>query len=551
MPAPKTAWIYVRESGDDSASGHNPENQERLCRELAAERGYFVERVLWEVESARTAGKRKVWLSIRKAMRRHVFDVLVVWKYSRLHRNFVNQARMVAEARASGVEVLSQQEPFDRGSKYGRMMLYYVGIYNEFESDTIREQAMAGTLARVHKGMPLVGARKPYGYIWKEEYTVSRLTGAGRVRKTTLMVDEIEATVVRKIFSYLDQPNISLNACASWLNSQGIPSPTGKLWRRSSLEYLVKQSYYWGEPYAYRTVLLDVPVTDALGDVELEKRPRKRPLEERIPLPPDSVPAIIDKRLVLRVKARLAERRESFTMPQHLVNNQYLLTGGLIRCSICGGKMGALARRGRNPAYGCSTGQAHPVGDARKHHMTIRAKDADAYAIGMLVDILENQEKAEAAIRRLFDQKAEVDTAKLAAEQQKAEAERELATLKKLRSTLGPEDVQDFALDYHRAKEQLRDAEQRLAAYGMADQTAERLYTRLLSYIEAVRQHHIPPVVRLHPVEDREELREMLFALGGNVIVLPGERYEYAKRLTYQWQLGEELSTYPVQQRTR
>jgi Resolvase, N terminal domain len=115
--APATGWLYIRESREDQMAGHSPETQERLCRELAAKEGITITRVIVESGTARTARTRKGWQEVRRGMRQHAFDVLLVWKYARMHRNLGQQLQTFARAKANGIRILAQADPRDEGDK--------------------------------------------------------------------------------------------------------------------------------------------------------------------------------------------------------------------------------------------------------------------------------------------------------------------------------------------------------------------------------------------------------------------------------------------------
>src|SRR5262249_392293 len=100
----KTAWIYIRESTADQLTRHAPMTQQEDCQALAAKLGYRVERVEWEAGSARSMRQRKVWQHYYRAIKQHKMDAVLVHAYSRLHRNFISQAELIAQARRSGVE---------------------------------------------------------------------------------------------------------------------------------------------------------------------------------------------------------------------------------------------------------------------------------------------------------------------------------------------------------------------------------------------------------------------------------------------------------------
>lgn len=461
----RTAWIYVRESDDEQLAGHSPETQERLCRELAEREHLTVTRIIWESGSARSIRQRKGWQETHKAIKRHEMDVLLVWKYSRLHRNFFNQVRTLADAKQSGVDILSAVEPIDASSKYGKAMLAFIGIFNELDSDNIREQSMAGMKTRALKGMPLVGKKPPYGYEWVTAQSVSTLTGAGRMRKVALTPHPVEADRWRAVWRYLDSPERTLGDCVLWLNHQMCwPSPQGKLWRKTTLRYLLQQPYYWGEGAAFRTVLQEVPavIDSATGEVEMVKRARMRPVDERIKLPVESVPPLIERDTAMRVLGYIQARAKHRASKRLIDRERYLLNGGYLRCGVCGGSLSPRRRNGREDFYVCHGGAAHPKGDSRRHYLSIRARDVEVFAVQKTYELLVAPGEAEAALDRLGEVQGDQSSEIATAEAELLTCDRALENHRKLATILAPDDMADFALQYEALKRQRADWQARL-----------------------------------------------------------------------------------------
>jgi len=167
----KNAWIYMRVSDEDQRSGHSPDFQLKQCQELAAKLGYNVTHVDWEQQTARSERQRKVWQYFKRSMQHHAMDGLIVYSYSRIHRNFMRAVETMAHALRAGVQIHSVSEKDDPENKYTRYATYLQMMFAEMESDTIRQRTIDGTRMRVEKGMPLVGNKPPYGYRWRTAVT--------------------------------------------------------------------------------------------------------------------------------------------------------------------------------------------------------------------------------------------------------------------------------------------------------------------------------------------------------------------------------------------
>ena len=494
----RTAWIYVRESTEEQLSGHSPETQERECRTLASRLGYNVTNVEWESGTARSMRERKVWQHINRAMRQHKMDAIIVYAYSRLHRNFMNQVEMLAAAKRAGVEVLSATEYADPANKSSKMLVYMAAMFNEMESDTIRERTMGGTRTRALRGMPLVGKKAPYGYQWVTRQDTSSVTGASRARKVALEPHPVEADRLRAIFAYLDAPNASdrsLSDVVNWLNAQGWPSPQGRLWRKTTVRYLINQPLYWGQAVAFRTAMTEVATTDEqTGEVELVKRPRLRAPAEQIPVPAVNAPALVDVALAERIHARLTARQTHRASSSRLLKrDEYWLRGGLLRCGICGGSLSPRRRTGRQGFYACAAGPSHPAGDTRHHQLTVARADAESFAIACVFRLALDSSQAEAALRQLAERHDEAGNDRAVAEQELAEVERKLTTMTKLAMHLSEGEMSEFAAQFAGLRDQRQKWQNRLAALQASASHTERLVDMLQQVVGHIRAHLASP----------------------------------------------------------
>ncbi|HET8907096.1 MAG TPA: recombinase family protein [Ktedonobacterales bacterium] len=522
----RTAWIYVRESQMLSASGWGPDTQKRLCEELAAEYGYTETRIFFEVKSGATMKKRPTWQYVQRGVLRHECDALIVWQYSRIARKQSDWAHFIDRAINAGVTVLStdpKERQWDWNTPQGRFALSVIGGVNEMYKDATRDATMGGVRTRALNGMPKPGKKPPYGWRWVTAATTTQLSGKTRTRKVRLEPDvhdgehpdsEDTATRIRAIWDWLDTPNPAhtLKACEHWLNEvMRWPSPTGKLWSKESLRFLIRQSCYWGEPETLRTAVVPVRVRDRVtGEYDVEMRQRLRPHGERIPIPTENWPPLISPEQAARVHAYMGAKRDSRLYgavteegaPSRRAQRQwnpddYLLHDGLARCGVCGHKLYVTVKRGgmRGDApcfvYKCAAGARLPKGDERQHYLSISTTIADAFAVAQTAQLLFTPGEAEAALARLADQGDEHVEELATAKSALARTEKSLTVHRKLANLLEPDDEEELAkfAEEHRKLGQQRDEQAaRVAALESGNQRVQSLAAALAAAVQAARE---------------------------------------------------------------
>src|SRR5215472_15312911 len=161
---PERAVIYMRKSRDEEGNGvYSFEYQERDCRTFAANQGYRVVDALIEPEETGhdSLNERRLLGEVRRMVRAREVEVVLVWRYDRLARDFLDQAVFIREANDYNVRVESATEPVPDGP-LGWMMQLMIGGMSEQEWHATRQRLQAGIKRRVEKGLYLPGNRAPY-----------------------------------------------------------------------------------------------------------------------------------------------------------------------------------------------------------------------------------------------------------------------------------------------------------------------------------------------------------------------------------------------------
>ena len=123
---------------------------------------------------------------------------------------------LLNELDEAGVAFSSATEPFDTSTSIGRMLVQLLGVFAEFERETIIDRVIKGMATKAAKGK-WPGGHRPYGYY------VDRDTHK-------LIPHPEEAPHVREIFRLYVEERLGTRAIADVLNGRGVRNRSGKPW---------------------------------------------------------------------------------------------------------------------------------------------------------------------------------------------------------------------------------------------------------------------------------------------------------------------------------
>ena len=129
------------------------------------------------------------------------------------------------------VALVSLNETLDTSTPWGRAMIGILSSFNQMESENIQERTKMG---RAAKG-GYAGGKPPFGY---------------KPVNGELVIDPAEAEVVRLIFA-LRKRNVPLQKIADELNDRGYKSRTGKEFRHSAVQSILKNEETYRGNYVY------------------------------------------------------------------------------------------------------------------------------------------------------------------------------------------------------------------------------------------------------------------------------------------------------------
>ena len=250
------------------------------------------------------------------------FREILVWKFSRFTRKREHAVAFKSMLRRKGVRVVSITEHAD-DTPTGKLMEAIIESVDEFYSENLAEEVKRGMREAASRGY-WMGSRTPYGY--------NRvMVPDGAKKRPTLELDPDAAQVVQRIFD-LAEAGTGMLKITRALNDEGVASPTGKLWSKNGVHFILRNEVYTG------TLVWGTKGKDKADPVRIEK----------------AFPAIVSKAQFRRVNKLMHSRAPKRTHPRR-VGSTYLLSG-LVKCHRCKRALsGQDAKSGQFAYYVCQS----------------------------------------------------------------------------------------------------------------------------------------------------------------------------------------------------
>ncbi|GAA4838748.1 recombinase family protein [Saccharopolyspora rosea] len=297
--------VYMRRSTDDEHQPYSIEAQdERLKSYVESQPGWEVALRFSDDASGATTDRDDLQRALNAA-RAGLIDVLLVYRVDRFSRNLRDMVTLLDELDQCGVVFRSATEPFDTSTPMGRMLVQMLGMFAQFERDTIIDRVIGGMERKAAKGL-WKGGRRPFGY------TVNPDTHR-------LAPHEAEAAIVRLIFRLYTHDRLGSKVVARVLNDRGHRTTTGGTWSAYQVLRVLSNKVYIGE-LSFREITVN-----------------------------DCHPPLIDSETFAEAQRLLAERGEDHAH-RRANGSDYQLTG-LMRCPTCGKAMIGTRATGKNKTY--------------------------------------------------------------------------------------------------------------------------------------------------------------------------------------------------------
>ncbi len=224
------AAIYARVSTEDQArEGFSIAAQLKRLRSYCLARGWVVTSEYVDDGYSGRSPERPEYK--RMMLDKDLWDVIVVLKMDRIHRNSRNFTMMMDFLRSWNKEFNSTQENFDTTTAIGRFVMDTVQRIAQLESEQIGERVKVAMTQKALEKKGHLGSPEPYGY---------------RYCDGNLLVDDAESMVVQEIFRMAGNL-CSLGQIIDFLNASGTPTKNGGTWQRATVHGMLTNRIYLGE----------------------------------------------------------------------------------------------------------------------------------------------------------------------------------------------------------------------------------------------------------------------------------------------------------------
>lgn len=222
----KRAALYTRVSTEEQAEeGFSLDAQLRQLRAYCEARGFPV--AAEYVDEGKSARKDTRPAYQKLLQERGSWDVLVVAKMDRIHRNARNFANMMDLLQKEDKDFVSISESWDTSNAMGRFTMKIVQQLAELESEQIGDRTHYGMTEKARQRAGEMGRPAPFGY---------------RFEDGGLVVVEEQAAIVRRIFKEYagERP---LQQIADDLHLEGVK---GRNWSPDGLRRMLANVTYTG-----------------------------------------------------------------------------------------------------------------------------------------------------------------------------------------------------------------------------------------------------------------------------------------------------------------
>lgn len=360
----------------------SPEVQRAAISDYCARHGYVIEGWLEGIDESGSRARSAWWPRLDQAaaaVEAGEYDVLVVWKYSRVSRNRLRWAVALDRVESAGGRVESATEQVDATTSTGRFTRGMLAELQAFEAERIGEVWKEVHARRVRSGKPSTGKPK-WGYVYDR---------AEKLHKPDPVTGPVLADLYRRYVA-----GESFYALVRWLNGHG---------------YQTLEDNPWGDVVLRRVMDSGFAAGLFMSGGELHQGVHD---------------ALIDQATWQAYQDARTRRRAA---PSRRERSQYVLSG-LVRCHRCGNPMVAgQFGEARQPKYRCKA--AHSYGPEVCSGGYVMARLLESHVLDWLQGIATDVETRRAAALAATAQRAQIRTDVRVVARQLVKAEESLARL--------------------------------------------------------------------------------------------------------------------------
>src|SRR5829696_925308 len=312
-----TAFIYTRVSSEEQArEGVSLDAQLTECRRYAAQHGWMLGQEFQDVLSGKRDDRpayQALLADVRRLRAEGQSVVVLVFRLDRLGRRILERVRCREELKSLGVPVHSVRE----GGEVSDLVANILASVAEEESRSLGERVAAAKQLLTGNGWFITG-QEPWGYQMRPATAQERAQGPPM---TVLEPNPIEVPWVQEAFRRAGEGQ-TLRAVHRWVATLPNEARGGRSFAFQTFRNVLVSPVYVGR------------VIHGSDDVLSRPKSRWEPL--------------VDDATWRRIRDYVDGHRR---LPRQ-ASQHYLLTG-LLRCPVCGCRMGGKARKHRSRSYRC------------------------------------------------------------------------------------------------------------------------------------------------------------------------------------------------------
>ena len=227
----RRAAVYIRYSSENQRDGYSIEYQMDECKKYISEQGFVFEKAyIDEAVSGKSANKRNAFFELLSDVKQGLYDVVVVYKYSRFARNLMEATLYRQQIEKHGAKLISAMERIDDSTPEGRMMRNIIMTMDEYYSDNLSTFVQSSMYTAAKSGKYL-GGILPYGLSVNDN--------------GEFIENKAEADIVRRVFELRAAGAMPADILRIF-RDEGIRGRNGKPFTQQLLNKIVRSEKYIG-----------------------------------------------------------------------------------------------------------------------------------------------------------------------------------------------------------------------------------------------------------------------------------------------------------------
>ncbi len=233
------AVLYARVSSkEQEETGYSLQAQEKLLKEYAALKGFWVEKVFSVSESANGQKQREIFIEMLAYVREKSIKIIVCEKVDRLTRNFKDAVLIdewMKEEPEREIHLVKENSVITRDSKsHEKFMLHIKVSVAEYYANNLSEEVKKGQKEKIAQGWK--PTKPPLGY-----------KTIGESGHKIHVIDEEKALFVRRMFELYATGQHSLEALTQIMYQEGFRSHKGHKVAMSRIADMLDDPFYVGK----------------------------------------------------------------------------------------------------------------------------------------------------------------------------------------------------------------------------------------------------------------------------------------------------------------